>query len=89
MCPSPRCPYRNRLNIAAKLFLVGTEFSSPVEPVLLNHTFVPIPLALDAILGGVAGVRTKPDDGKLASGRFVERPIGGELYVLPYDILVL
>jgi hypothetical protein len=50
---------------------------------------VPIPLALDAILGSIAGVRTQPDNGKLASGRFVERPIGGELYVLPYDKLVL
>jgi hypothetical protein len=50
---------------------------------------VPIPLALDAILGSIAGVGTQPDNGKLASGRFVERPIGGELYVLPYDKLVL
>jgi hypothetical protein len=61
----------------------------PIEPVLRDHAFVPIPLALDAILGSVAGVRTKPDDGELAAGRFVERPVGGELYVLPYDKLVL
>jgi len=89
MCPSPRCPDRNRLNIAAKLFLVGTEFSSPVEPVLLNHTFVPIPLALDAILRDIARLGIARDNRVLAFGYIVDRPIGREFYVLPYCKLVV
>ena len=85
----PSCPYRNRLNIAAKLFLVGTEFSSPVEPVLLNHTFVPIPLALDAILRDIARLGIARDNRVLAFGYIVDRPIGREFYVLPYCKLVV
>ena len=37
----------------------------------------------------LAGLGIEPDNGELASGCLVERPIGLKLYVLPYGKLVL
>src|SRR6516225_1132725 len=60
------------------------RIQQPVEPVLLNHTFVPVVLALDAILRDIARLGIESDNRVLAFGRIVDRPIGREFYVLPY-----
>jgi hypothetical protein len=91
MCASPGCPYRNclLLGISAKLFLVGCRIQQPIEAVLLNHPFVPIALALDAILRRIARLGIEPDNRVLAFSRIVDGPIGREFYILPYCKLVM
>ena len=66
------------------MFLVGRRFQQAIEAVLLNHSFVPIPVALDSILRSIARLGIEPDNRVLAFGGIVDRPIGREFYVLPY-----
>src|SRR5580704_7065317 len=74
MCQNVRLP-RLLLGISAKLFMVGCQIQQPIEAVLLNHPFVPIPLALDAILRRIARLGVEPDNRVLAFGRIVDGPI--------------
>jgi hypothetical protein len=59
-----------------KAILGRYRIRQAIEAVLLNHAFVPIPLALDAILRGIARLGIEPDNRVLAFGGIVDRPIG-------------
>jgi hypothetical protein len=52
-----RPTYRSLLGLGENS-LAAADPSEPIERVLRNHTFVPIPLAFDAVLGGIADVGT-------------------------------
>src|SRR5271166_2918607 len=80
MCVFPGCPYRNRLLLgtSAKLFLVGRRIQQAIEAVLLNHPFVPIPLALDPVLRRIARLGIEPNNrvlARLAYRRYDQRRI--------------
>jgi hypothetical protein len=54
---SCRATYRSLLGLRENP-LAAADPNEPIEHVLRNHTFVPIPLAFDAVLGGIADVGT-------------------------------